>query len=333
MVKVSVIVPIYNVEAYIARCIQSVMAQTYDGPMECLLVDDCGTDNSMAVAGQMISAYKGPVDFKVLHHEHNRGLSAARNTGTNASTGEYVYYLDSDDAMTPDCLELMAAEVEKHPEVEMVMGAHEIIYANASKKVSLASRTVGYVDDNEWIRYLFFKDEADLKVTAWNRLTLLSFIKGNQLRFKEGVIHEDEHWSFYVYQHLNRLSVIEDVTYLHFVTENSIMTTSTARKRAEAMFPIVSDWVNDFSEPCLALQVFKSLEHFRFHVLPHLPKKQMRPLYFKFLKWLVRIRQYKIAFLWMVNWFRDYKHSQLYYKMIPEAYKDETAKYSIGVRS
>lgn len=324
-IKVSIIVPIYNVEPYIARCIQSVMDQTYGGPMECFLVDDCGTDNSMAVAKQMISAYNGPVDFKVLHHEHNRGLSAARNTGTDASIGEYVYYLDSDDAMTSDCIALMVAEIEKHPNVEMVVGAHRGIYEEASNNY-LTRMTPCYVDNNEWIRFQYFKEQSGLTTVAWNKLVRLDFLNSNSLRFKEGVIHEDEHWSFYVYQKLRRLSIIEDITYLHYLTSNSIMSTSTAQKRANAMFPIVSDWVNDFSEPCLALQVFKSLEHFRFHVLPHLPKKQMRPLYFKFLKWLVRIGQYKIAFLWMVNWFCDFRHSQLYYKMIPEVYQAEERK-------
>ena len=329
MVKVSVIVPIYNVETYIARCIQSVMDQIYDGPMECLLVDDCGADNSMTIVEQMISEYKGPIDFKVLHHEHNRGLSAARNTGTDAATGDFIYYLDSDDAMTPDCISLMAAEVEKHPAVEMVMGAHEIICEDATKRVVLAGTEAGYMDDNKWIRYQFFKEEAGLKVTAWNRLVLLGFIKGNGLRFMEGVIHEDEHWSFYVYQKLKRLTVIKDVTYLHFVTSNSIMTTNTAKKRAEAMFPIVSDWIDDFSEPCRALQVFRSLEYFRFHVLPYVPKKKAKRLYFSFFRELMKIGEFKIAFYWWINWFRDFRHSQLYYKMIPEAHRKASGRLKI----
>ena len=320
--KISIIIPIYNVEPYIARCLQSVMDQTYGGPVECLLVDDCGNDKSVVLAEEMISQYRGQIDFKMLHHDHNRGLSATRNTGTDAATGDYVYYLDSDDAMTPDCLALMAAEIEKYPNVEMVVGAHRGIYEDASNNY-LTRMTSCYVDNNEWIRFQYFKEQSGLTTVAWNKLVRLDFLNSNSLRFKEGVVHEDEHWSFYVYQHLRRLSVIEDVTYLHFVTENSIMTTSTARKRADAMFPIVSDWVNDFSEPCLALQVFKSLEHFRFHVLPHFPKKQMRPLYFTFLKWLVRIGQYKIAFYWFVNWFYNLKHAQLYYHMIPYAYEVE----------
>ena len=77
--KISIIIPIYNVEEYIEECLQSVMRQTYKGEIECILVDDCGKDNSIAIAEQLIADYTGSIAFRILHHEHNRGLSAARN--------------------------------------------------------------------------------------------------------------------------------------------------------------------------------------------------------------------------------------------------------------
>ena len=81
MTSISIIIPIYNVEPYIASCLHSVMAQTYTGSIECILVDDCGQDDSIGVAKKVIANYQGPIRFHILHHEHNRGLSAARNTG------------------------------------------------------------------------------------------------------------------------------------------------------------------------------------------------------------------------------------------------------------
>ena len=71
---VSIIIPIYNVALYIEDCLKSVMRQTYQGEMECLLVDDCGTDDSMAIAERMVGEYEGPIRFKVIRHERNRGL-------------------------------------------------------------------------------------------------------------------------------------------------------------------------------------------------------------------------------------------------------------------
>lgn len=319
MIKVSIIIPIYNVEPYISRCLQSVIDQTYTGSIECLLVDDCGSDDSMAIVEQMIDNYQGPIDFQVLHHEHNRGLSAARNTGTDVATGDYVYYLDSDDAITPDCLALMVAEVEKHPGVEMVMGAHQGVYEDLANNY-LSSWPSCYVEDNTWLRFHFFKQVHSINVVAWNRLLNLGFVRANGLRFKEGVIHEDEHWSFYVYRKLKSWASIESVTCIHYLQPNSIMSTNTTRKRAENIYAILCDVVKDFDSPLRSLQVFKYLEYYRFQVLPYLPKANTRKVYFAFFRELVRVKQFKIAFYWFVNWFHNLKHAQLYYNMIPDAY-------------
>ena len=96
---VSIIIPVYNVATFIVRCLQSVVIQKGVADMELLLVDDCGTDNSIELADNFLKDCKG-VNYKVLHHNQNRGLSAARNTGLKAAKGEYVYFLDSDDALS-----------------------------------------------------------------------------------------------------------------------------------------------------------------------------------------------------------------------------------------
>ncbi len=119
---VSIIIPVYNVAPYIEDCLWCVMCQTYIGPIECLIVDDCGTDESILIAERMIEKYEGPILFKILHHGHNRGLSAARNTGMEKAVGEYIFFIDSDDVITADCLEKMMAVVQDNPEVELVQG-------------------------------------------------------------------------------------------------------------------------------------------------------------------------------------------------------------------
>ena len=90
------------------------MRQSYTD-IECVLVDDASVDDSMVKCQKLIDEYDGPIQFRLLHHEKNRGLSAARNTGTKAATGEYVFYLDSDDEITSDCIEKMMLLAEKHP--------------------------------------------------------------------------------------------------------------------------------------------------------------------------------------------------------------------------
>ena len=83
-ITISVVMPVYNVAPYVERCLLSVMQQTRPAE-ECLIIDDASTDNSIALCERLIANYDGPTRFTILHHDHNRGLSAARNTGTDAA--------------------------------------------------------------------------------------------------------------------------------------------------------------------------------------------------------------------------------------------------------
>lgn len=120
--SISIVIPVYNVESYVEACIKSVMSQTYDGEMECIMVDDCGTDDSMVKVESVISDYLGPITFRIFHHTHNRGLSAARNTGMDAATGDYLFFIDSDDEITSDCIETLVTPVFDDNSIEMVQG-------------------------------------------------------------------------------------------------------------------------------------------------------------------------------------------------------------------
>ena len=110
--KVSIIIPVYNVGDYIEDCLRSVIRQVYSGDIECIIVDDCGTDNSIALAERLMASYKGPIQFIILHHQHNRGLSAARNTGIDVAQGDYIFFLDSDDELTDDSIATLTKPLE-----------------------------------------------------------------------------------------------------------------------------------------------------------------------------------------------------------------------------
>lgn len=95
--KISVVVPLYNVGSYVLRCLNSIINQTLVEEVECIIVNDCSTDKSLEIVNLRLSNYVGPISFHILHHEKNRGLAAARNTGLQAATGEYIIFIDSDD--------------------------------------------------------------------------------------------------------------------------------------------------------------------------------------------------------------------------------------------
>lgn len=234
-ITISVVMPVYNVTPYVERCLLSVMRQTRPAE-ECLIIDDASSDNSVALCERLIANYDGPTRFTILHHDHNRGLSAARNTGTDAATGTYIYYVDSDDEMTADCLEKLVAPIERDESLEMVMGDYSIDISAMNGWRHQIKRKLGtpqprFMQDtplelksNEEIRDWFYRGKTLRPVSVWNNLLKLSFIKENQLYNKEGLLHEDILWMYYLMRCLRCVAFVHEVTYQHYLRPGSIST-------------------------------------------------------------------------------------------------------------
>ena len=243
--KISVIIPVYNVEQYIERCLKSVMAQTYKGDIECIVVDDCGNDRSIAIAKDVIAGYSGDIDFRIIHHEKNKGLSGARNTGIGLAVGDYVYYLDSDDDIVPECIELLVEKAQMHDGVDVVQGATLTLPDDDAFYSIKRYSSEGYVDDNAWIRHEFYRINEGLPVNAWNKLIRRDFIVDNQLYFREGVIHEDQHWMYFATKKMSTIAFVQEVTYRHYRNEESIMKSSGEEKSNRNWGLILEDVIND----------------------------------------------------------------------------------------
>lgn len=256
--KVSIIIPVYNVSDYVERCISSVMAQTY-ADLECIIVDDCTPDDSIEKCERMIAQYNGPVEFKILHHEHNRGLSAARNTGTNAARGEYIYYLDSDDEIVPECIALMTTEAQANPGVEMVIGTIETDTSYNYSNWALFQEK-HYINDNLEIRRLFLGKPSQLPVTAWNKLLKRKFLIENSLQFVEGILCEDQVWSFELMQRCRSLSIIPDRTYRYYNVEKSIMNTLSYQKHCETVCVVLEKTIPMIKGKAISLQVYYCID-------------------------------------------------------------------------
>lgn len=211
--KVSIVIPVYNVEPYIEECLQSVMRQSYRGEIECILIDDCGTDNSMGIAVQLIEEYNGPIDIKVMHHEHNQGLSAARNTGIDAACGDYIYFLDSDDWISDDCIEKLIQPLG-FKQYDFVVGHHEW-----EGKDSFVTCPEG-----EYHKIGFEFGRSGIPVSVCNKLFRRHFLIQNQLFFEVGKVHEDSIFSFDLACVERKYYVVNSITYYYRIRENSIIT-------------------------------------------------------------------------------------------------------------
>lgn len=238
--RVSIIIPVYNVESFIFNCLLSVINQTAKEGIECILVDDCGKDDSVKVANDFIQAYQGSIEFRLLHHEHNKGLSAARNTGIRAAKGEYVYFLDSDDTITSDCIAGFLRITEEHPEIDLIQG---LISQNSPYMNQFSTKALpGYTEDRKYIKKALL-DYNELPVCAANKMIRRKLIIDNNLFFKEGIIHEDNYWSFFLAKHVKSLAIYPHKCYLY--TENPISITKAINIEKETYSSHVI--IEDFS--------------------------------------------------------------------------------------
>ena len=217
---ISIIIPIYQVEAYIEDCVSSVASQTYQGQMECILIDDCGLDQSLRITQQFIANYKGPISFRMIRHEKNRGVSAARNTGIMAAEGDFLFFIDSDDTITPDCIETMVEYIQKES-VDMVCGAFETIGGNHHWWSNGYQLPKILIKDRQQIIDLFCSGQ--LYDMPWNKLIRKELIINNHLYFKEGIILEDKLWSVLLVNVLSSIQTINKITYYYRIHNKSQM--------------------------------------------------------------------------------------------------------------
>lgn len=247
MKRVSVIVPVYNVEAYIEECLTSVANQTAGGDIECIIVDDKGTDCSINIAEQFIESNKGntKVDFKIIYRESNGGLSAARNTGIKAAIGEYLYFLDSDDTIVPQCIERLLDLADKYGGVDLLPA----LYIRENDEMSQFGKHSfpEFSDDRELIKRSLL-DYDKIPVTAANRLVRRELILENKLFFKEGIIHEDNYWTFFLAKYVQRMAFCAEKLYYYRETCGSITTAKNREKEIKAYSTIVNDFIDNIDD-------------------------------------------------------------------------------------
>lgn len=223
------------------ECLESVAVQTLTDGVECILVDDCGTDNSIKIAEDFISEYNGPILYSIIHHPHNKGVSAARNTGTKKAKGEFLFFLDSDDTMCPNCLEELYGKALKYPNAEIVIGT-------ANTENGIWQAISGYdgdefVDDREFLRkcYCLFL----IGDVPWNRLVRTEFFKSHNLYFEEGYIQEDTLWSYRIEKVINSVAISKELTYNYRTNPTGIMQSHKNLKEAESFSGITNIAYND----------------------------------------------------------------------------------------
>ena len=213
--KISIIISVYNVAPYIEDCIRSVLNQTWNGDIECVIVDDGSTNNSISLAEELLVKTDSPIRFHIIRHEKNLGLSAARNSGINAATGDYMYFLDSDDEITSDCLERIVQPLQDEL-YDIVVSDYRIV--GNYQKIPLQLVDGSILRDRQ-ILHAYRKQ--GFYMMAVNKLYRSGFLRNNQLHFFSGIVFEDELWSFQNACMAKSLAVVGKITYLYKIRMDS----------------------------------------------------------------------------------------------------------------
>ena len=228
MKEISIIIPIYNVEKYVAECLNSVISQTYDhSKIECIIVDDCTPDKSMDVVNKIIGEYNGEMTFITRRHKENKGLSAARNTGISIATGEYLYFLDSDDYIYPNSLELLMEGVEKNKDIDMVVGN---FFDERINKLQMN------IHNNEMLKSidLLYFGKMENK-SASNKLIKRKLFSIHDLRFPVGRYYEDIVLNYQLFSYVDKVYVVSQCTYFYRDNINGIIRKQSIEKLSKSI--------------------------------------------------------------------------------------------------
>ena len=194
MIRLSIIVPIYNVEPYIEECIRSLYRQ--DIPMtdyEVICIDDCSPDKSAQIVERLQTEYS---TLQLIRHERNKKLGGARNTGIRAAKGKYIFFVDSDDMLKPNCLKRLIEEMETNQDDYIHFNLVQLFPDNHYGKephfdIDAQQRTGAD---------LFFSKQLDWReqISACRKIYDMNFLRRNNLYFAEDIMYEDNDFAMRV---------------------------------------------------------------------------------------------------------------------------------------
>lgn len=205
-IKFSVIITMYNVESYIARCLESIINQTYSN-IEILVVDDGSSDNSLEV----VNRYKTDSRLKVITKE-NGGVSTTRNVGIANATGEYIMFVDGDDYIDERTFEILAKKLSEHP--YDIICFNYVVINNGNSKVVKATVNQSIEIVREYIIG---------QPSPWAKIIKRKLFIDNKITFPEGRIYEDLAVIPSLALYTSSICFIEDSLYYYYIRKGSIM--------------------------------------------------------------------------------------------------------------
>lgn len=237
--KISVLVPVYGVEKYIARCAESLFGQTYED-LEYVFVDDCTTDRSMAVLHEVMERWPGRKgQVRILRNDSNRGIGYTRQRLIDVATGDYVTFVDSDDYLPPRAMELLATEAARSG-VEMVDGAWRSVTPGG---VGEARMPYPERAEGRYLKLMLCQDIVSNRM--WGRLIRRTLFTETGVRLAPGIDFSEDYSVMTRLLYFANRSTIDDTVYF-YSEENTSSYTHTASPRHARSYLTACRVVLDF---------------------------------------------------------------------------------------
>lgn len=226
MCKISIIVPVYNVERYLDKCISSILEQSFTD-FELIIVNDGSKDNS----GRICDEYKdSDLRIKVIHQE-NRGLSVARNVGIEIARGKYITFIDSDDFIHPNMLEILYNNILQN-KADISICDYHLVYEGKEVSQKFGDNKIRVYNNIEGVKKIIEKSEASM-IIACSKLYRRSLF--DNIRYPVGKYHEDEFVTYKLLYKSTKIVVTDAKLYYYLKRSNSITGSNYSIKRLEKL--------------------------------------------------------------------------------------------------
>lgn len=215
---VTIGIPVFEAEKYLSRSLESALAQTYSS-IEFLLVDDGSTDGSVSMIRDYQNHHSRGADIRIIHHDQNRGVSAARNRIIEEASGIYLYFMDADDVIAENTISLLVDNIQQY-DAEIVFGSYEKIGTAGEREVYQYPQLQLLGEDQ--LASFAYRKYAGIQASACNYLVKTSLFRDYHHRFINTDYWEDLVFTFDLVTFVSRAVLLPDITYSYLCHENSL---------------------------------------------------------------------------------------------------------------
>lgn len=255
MAKVSVIVPVYNTEKYLRRCIDSLVGQTIDD-IEVVLVNDGSTDGSLTILEEYKERYP---DRVLLINKENGGQATARNLGMRQCHGEYIGFVDSDDMVDLNMFKTLYDEAVKHNNDLTECHYHYVLEEEDGLK---ELKTRGHIRQYKNQKDMFINPMA----SPWNKLYKRELLLENDITFPEGMIYEDTSFFIKTIPYVKKSTYVDEKFVYYYLRGNSTMNANKSKKVGD-IFKVIEDYIEFYKKRGFFEKYKVEMEYFTVKIL------------------------------------------------------------------